>query len=501
MKKYILGVISDSDLQDRLAIILKENGWYVPRHTDTELVFLTKGGEKIIFSKINKLNGYIIKENTNPYYSRYNDKGEFLGFISPKLPERARRQGFFPFGYHRGWSLYPAYLNAIFKETSIHAVAKDKAYRYDLDFYDNLHVLKNNIALSELIVACNKGFAPSLENLHQGLKPEAVEAFISSAFIVWAGYAFRDMREFWAQGKPKFDKNGAMSLPRYGYGDGFHIDRGGAGGLFAGAWSYDGFAHAFESILAHSVAEPFTRISISLNPRATALTNRPTSPYRDELGYNIGITSPLRFIDGRYRREFDLEFITGISFSDDELSDKMGNDLLYAPKDNYVKGNTFIYIDEQMLVIQFGENILIIGSGDLVTGDDNFAFLGIRHSDDPVYTKILNTGQYFDVNGAYYRSGYYYGELIYNAGLVSASFDDVFSEASKNPLSGAPLKGLAWGSSTPTTKWVYDKILKTEKHYPTNTTIKVGKKSYDFLHSSLSDGYGLLIQVDEVKNV
>ena len=61
MKKYILGVISDSDLQDRLAIILKENGWYAPRHTDTELVFLTKGGEKIIFSKINKLNGHINK--------------------------------------------------------------------------------------------------------------------------------------------------------------------------------------------------------------------------------------------------------------------------------------------------------------------------------------------------------------------------------------------------------------------------------------------------------
>ena len=257
MKKYILGVISDSDLQDRLAGILKENGWYVPRHTDTELVFLTKGGEKIIFSKINKLNGHISKDDINPYYSRYNDKGEFLGFISPKLPDQPK-----PFEYHRGWRLHPAYLNAIFKETSIHAVAKDKAYRYDLDFYDNLHVLKNNIALSQLIVACNKGFAPSLEALHQGLSPEAVEAFISSAFVIIGGVGGLFLvykREFWAQGKPTFDKNGKISVNRYGYGDGFHIDRGGAGRL----WQYDGFAHAFESVLASSVLEPYTRMSIS----------------------------------------------------------------------------------------------------------------------------------------------------------------------------------------------------------------------------------------------
>ncbi|MCI6340242.1 MAG: hypothetical protein MR782_05205, partial [Campylobacter sp.] len=393
---------------------------------------------------------------------------------------------------HRGWSFHPAYLNATFKQTSIHAVAKDKAYRYDLDFYDNLHVLKNNIALSELIVACNKGFAPSLENLHQGLKPEAVAAFISSAFVIWtAGYVMSYMLEFWAQGKPKYDKNGRMRVNRYGYGDGFHIDRGAAGGLYGGPWSYDGFAHAFESILAHSVLEPFTRISISLNPRPQALSNRATSPYRDKLSYT----------HGGYRPGVDLEFITGISFSDDELSDKMGNDLLYAPRDNYVKGNTFVYIDEQMLVIQFGENIVIIGSGDLVSGDDNFAFLGIRYSDDPV-KYLPHTGQYFDVNGRYYGGRYYYGELMYKTGVGdSASFDNVFSEASKNPLSGAPLKGLAWASSTPTTKWVYDKILKTQKHYHANTTIKVGKKTYDFLHTSLSDGYGLLIQVDEVKNV
>lgn len=476
MKKYILGVISDSDLQDRLAIILKENGWYAPRHTDTELVFLTKGGEKIIFSKINKLNGYI-SQNRNACYSRYNDKGEFLGFISPKLPELANRQGFFPFGYHRGWSLYPTYLNATFKETSIHAVAKDKAYRYDLDFYDNLHVLKNNIALSQLIVACNKGSQPSLEALHQGLSPEVVAAFISSPLIIDIIYPIGFRREFWAQGKPKFDKNGKMSLARYGYEDGFYIDRGGGTMLYAPYWRYDGFAHAFESMLSHSVLEPFTRMSISLNPQAKALRDRATSPYRDTL---------------------DLEFITGTSFSDDELSDKMGSDLLYAPRDNYVKGNTFIYIDEQMLVIQFGENIVIIGSGDLVTGDDNFAFLGIRHLDD----EDSYNDKYFDINGVYYRSGYYYGELRYKTGFGnSASFDEVFSEASKNPLSGAALKGLAWNSNAPTTKWVYDKILKTQKHYPTNTTIKVGKKSYDFLHTSLSDGYGLLIQVDEVKNV
>ena len=492
MKKYILGVISDSDLQDRLAIILKENGWYVPRHTDTELVFLTKGGEKIIFSKINKLNGHIGKHDTNPYYSKYNDKGEFLGFISAKLPELVKTQGFFPFGGHGRWWLYPAYLNATFKETSIHAVAKDKAYRYDLDFYDNLHVLKNNIALSQLIVACNKGFAPSLEALHQGLSPEAVAAFISSPLSIRVNYGLSDFLGFYAQGKPTFDKNGKISVNRYGYGHGFYIDRdAGVTPTYPGYWSYDGFAHAFESILANSVLEPFTRISISLNPQAKAVRNRATSPYRDKLSYT----------HGGYRPGVDLGFITGISFSDDELSDKMGNDLLYAPKDNYVKGNTFIYIDEQMLVIQFGENIVIIGSGDLVTGDDNFAFLGIRDSDDPVYTKILNTGQYFDVNGAYYRSGYYYGELIYNAGLVSASFDDVFSEDSKNPLSGAPLKGRAWGTGTLTTKWVYDKILKTEKHYHANTTIKAGRKTYDFLHSSLGNTYGLLIQVDEVKNV
>ena len=483
MKKYILGVISDSDLQDRLAIILKENGWYVPRHTDTELVFLTKGGEKIIFSKINKLNGYISKDvngyiskdDTNPYYSRYNDKGEFLGFISPKLPEVVKTQGFFPF--EARWSLYPACLNATFKETSIHAVAKDKAYRYDLDFYDNLHVLKNNIALSELIVACNKGFAPSLEALHQGLKSEAVEAFISSPLIITIHYPVGYMLEFWAQGKPKFDKNGKMNLARYGYSEGFHIDRGGGGGMFAGSWKYDGFAHAFETVLSHSVLEPYTRMSISLNPKTKALRDRATSPYRDEL---------------------DLEFIAGTSFSDDELSDKMGSDLLYAPRDNYVKGNTFIYIDEQMLVIQFGENIVIIGSGDLVTGDDNFAFLGIRHLDDEDYYN----DKYFDINGMYYRSGRYYGELRYKTDFGnSASFDDVFSEDSKNPLSGAPLKGRAWDTSTLTTKWVYDKILKTEKHYHANTTIKAGKKTYDFLHSSLGNTYGLLIQVDEVKNV
>ena len=487
MKKYILGVISDSDLQDRLAIILKENGWYVPRHTDTELVFLTKGGEKIIFSKINKLNGYISKHDTNPYYSRYNDKGEFLGWINAfKTFERVNIQGFSLFHDFRSWSYYPAYLNATFKETSIHAVAKDKAYRYDLDFYDNLHVLKNNIALSQLIVACNKGFAPSLEALHKGLKSEAVEAFISSPLIIKIDYPLGYMLEFWAQGKPKFDKNGKMSLARYGYEDGFFIDRGGGTMLYAAYWRYDGFAHAFESVLSHSVLEPYTRMSISLNPQAKAVRNRATSPYRDELNLTNITTS-------HYRDELALEFIAGTSFSDDELSDKMGSDLLYAPRDNYVKGNTFIYIDEQMLVIQFGENIVIIGSGDLVTGDDNFAFLGIRHSDD----EISYTGKYFDANGVYYNGGEYCGELRYDK-----SFDyDVFSDSSKNPLSGAPLKGLAWGDRAPTTKWVYDKIIKTQKHYPTNTTIKVGKKIYDFLHSSLSDGYGLLIQVDEVKNV
>ena len=483
MKKYILGVISDSDLQDRLAIILKENGWYVPRHTDTELVFLTKGGEKIIFSKINKLNGYINK-SSNAYYSRYNDKGEFLGWINAfKTFERVNIQGFSLFHDFRSWSYYPACLNATFKETSIHAVAKDKAYRYDLDFYDNLHVLKNNIALSQLIVACNKGFAPSLEALHKGLKSEAVEAFISSPLIIKIDYPLGYMLEFWAQGKPKFDKNRKMSLARYGYGEGFHIDR---------SSSYDGFAHAFETVLAHSVLEPYTRISISLNPRARGFENRPTSPYRDELNLT-NITT---------RTYQDLEFITDISFSDDELSDKMGSDLLYAPKDNYVKGNTFVYIDEQMLVIQFGEDIVIIGSGDLVSGDDNFAFLGIRNSGAELFNAVLDTGEYFDVNGVHYSSGYYYGELIYKTGFGgSASFDDVFSEDSKNPLSGAPLKGRAWDTGTLTTKWVYDKILKTEKHYHANTTIKAGKKTYDFLHSSLGNTYGLLIQVDEVKNV
>lgn len=472
MKKYILGVISDSDLQDRLASILKENGWYIARHTDTELVFLTKGGEKIIFSKINKLNGRISKSG-KACYNRYNDKGEFLGFISAfKTFERANAQGLY--ADFREWSYYPAYLNAILKETSIHAVAKDKAYRYDLDFYDNLHVLKNGIALSQLIVACNAGSQPSLEALHQGLKPEAVAAFISSPLIIRINYPLGDVFEFRAQGKPTFDKNGRMRVNRYGYGDGFHVDLGRYEGntiLFAPAWDYDGFAHAFESILSHSVLEPFTRISISLNPYARGFKNRPTSPYRDII---------------------DLQFISGTSFSDDELSDKMGSDLLYAPKDNYVKGNTFIYIDEQMLVIQFGENILIIGSGDLVTGDDNFAFLGIRDSDD----KTASTSKFFDANGVFYKNGRYYGEL-----RDSTLFDDIFSEASRNPLSGAPLKGRAWGTDPFTTKWVYDKILKTEKHYPTNTTIKVGKKSYDFLHTSLSDGYGLLIQVDEVKNV
>ena len=477
MKKYILGVISDSDLQDRLAGILKENGWYAPRHTGTELVFLTKGGEKIIFSKINKVNGHIA-QNSNACYNRYNDKGEFLGWINAfKTFERVNIQGFSLFHDFRSWSYYPAYVNATFKETSIHAVAKDKAYRYDLDFYDNLHVLKNNIALSQLIVACNKGSQPSLEALHQGLKAEAVAAFISSPLIIEIKYPIGSMREFWAQGKPVYDKNGKMSLDRYGYEDGFYIDRGGGTMLYAAYWRYDGFAHAFESMLSNSVLEPFTRMSISLNPKTKALRDRATSPYRDEL---------------------DLDFITGTSFSDDELSDKMGNDLLYAPRDNYVKGNTFIYIDQQMLVIQFGENILIIGSGDLVSGDDNFAFLGIRHLDD----EDSYNDKYFDINGVYYRSGYYYGELRYKTGFGgSASLDDVFSEDSKNPLSGAPLKGRAWDAGTLTTKWVYDKILKTEKHYHTNTTIKVGKKSYDFLHSSLSDGYGLLIQVDEVKNV
>ena len=473
MKKYILGVISDSDLQDRLAIILKENGWYAPRHTDTELVFLTKGGEKIIFSKISKLNGHI-SQNANACYCRYNDKGEFLGFVNAfELLKKAEPPDFSFTMNFNDYFYYPAYLNATFKETSIHAVAKDKAYRYDLDFYDNVHLLKNNIALSELIASCNAGFTPSLEALHQGLKREAVAAFISSPLIIEIRYPIGSMYEFWTQGKPVYDKNGKMSVAAYGYGDGFLIDRGGGGGLiYAGSWEYDGFAHAFESVLGSSVVDPFTRMSISLNPNAKALKNRATSPYRDR---------------------FDLEFIAGTSFSDDELSDKMGNDLLYAPKDNYVKGNSFVYIDEQMLVIQFGENIVIIGTGDLVSGDDDFAFLGIRHSDD----EVSATGKYFDANGVYYNGGEYCGELRYDK-----SFDyDVFSEASKNPLSGAALKGLAWGQGVPTTKWVYDKIIKTQNHYHANTTIKVGKKSYDFLHSSLSDGYGLLIQVDEVKNV
>ena len=157
-----------------------------------------------------------------------------------------------------------------------------------------------------------------------------------------------------------------------------------------------------------------------------------------------------------------------------------------------------------MLVIQFGENIVIIGTGDLVSGDDDFAFLGFRHNDaDGLHNS-------FDVNGVFYSLGYYYGELMYKTGLgTSASFDNVFPEAIQNPLSGAPLKGYPWGKCISDyqttrlypTKWVYDKILKTKKHYHANTTIKAGKKTYDFLHSSLSDGYGLLIQVDKVKNV
>ena len=129
MKKYILGVISDSDLQDRLAGILKENGWYVPRHTDKELVFLTKGGEKIIFSKISKLNGHI-SQNANACYCRYNDKGEFLGFVNAfELLKKAESPGFSFTMNFNNYFYYPAYLNATFKETSIHAVAKDKAYR------------------------------------------------------------------------------------------------------------------------------------------------------------------------------------------------------------------------------------------------------------------------------------------------------------------------------------------------------------------------------------
>ncbi|MCI6340154.1 MAG: hypothetical protein MR782_04745, partial [Campylobacter sp.] len=272
MKKYILGVISDSDLQDRLAGILKENGWYAPRHTDTELVFLTKGGEKIIFSKINKLNGYISKDHTNPYYSRYNDKGEFLGFINAFwVFERVNIQGISLFNDYREWRYYPAYLNATFKETSIHAVAKDKAYRYDLDFYDNVHLLKNNIALSELIMASNKGCQPSLEALHQGLSPEVVAAFISSPLIIEIRYPMGYVLEFWAQGKPKFEKNGKMSVNRYGYRGGF--ERGGGDGLIYAGLIYDGFADAFESMLSHSVLEPYTRISISLNPNTKALKN------------------------------------------------------------------------------------------------------------------------------------------------------------------------------------------------------------------------------------
>lgn len=476
MKKYILGVISDSDLQDRLAIILKENGWYVPRHTDTELVFLTKGGEKIIFSKISKLNGHISKDGY-AHYCRYNNKGEFLGFVDAHLlfkkveiPGYSFTMNFNEF-YH-----YPAYLNATFKETSIHAVAKDKAYRYDLDFYDNLHVLKNGIALSDLIVSCNAGFAPSLQALHQGLKPEAVAAFVNSPMIGEVKYPIGSNFSFFAHSRPTY-YNGAKVTILYGYGDGFHIDRGSGTLIYAPYWTYDGFAHAFESILTHSVLDPFTRMSISLNPNAKAFKNRPTSPYRDS---------------------FDLEFITGTSFSDDELSDKMGNDLLYAPRDNYVKGNSFVYIDKQMLVIQFGENIVIIGTGDLVSGDDDFAFLGFRHSDD----EVSATGKYFDINGTRYNSYYWYlGELRYSRGRDGSGYDQAFSEVSKNPLSGAPLRGLSWGDEALNTKWIYDKILKTEKHYPTNTTLKVGKKSYDFLHTSLSDGYGLLIEVEEVKNV
>ena len=253
MKKYILGVISDSDLQDRLAIILKENGWYVPRHTDTELVFLTKGGEKIIFSKINKLNGYINK-SSNACYSRYNDKGEFLGFVDAfAVFERAHTADNSLVMDFRRFTYYPAYLNATFKETSIHAVAKDKAYRYDLDFYDNAHLLKNNIALSELIVASSAGFTPSLEALHQGLKSQAVAALISSPLIIEIRYPIGSMYEFWAQGKPVYDKNGKINLARYGYEKGFHIDRGGGTMLYAAYWRYDGFAHAFESVLSHSV--------------------------------------------------------------------------------------------------------------------------------------------------------------------------------------------------------------------------------------------------------
>ena len=114
MKKYILGVISDSDLQDRLAGILREDGWYTPRHTDTELVFLTKGGEKIIFSKINKLNGHIA-QNSHACYNRYNHKGEFLGWINAfKTFERVNIQGFSLFHDFRSLCYYPAYLNATF---------------------------------------------------------------------------------------------------------------------------------------------------------------------------------------------------------------------------------------------------------------------------------------------------------------------------------------------------------------------------------------------------
>ena len=157
MKKYVLGVISDNDLVDKLAEILKLNNWQIMRYTNKDLVFLTKGGQKIVFCKENRTNGYFERKQ-RIFYNRYNEKGEFLGFIDAFADSRkAGYGGISLYNDYREFYDRPVALNAMFKETSIHAISVDSHYDYSKDYFDNLHLFKNGISLGEFIKFINSG--------------------------------------------------------------------------------------------------------------------------------------------------------------------------------------------------------------------------------------------------------------------------------------------------------------------------------------------------------
>lgn len=437
MKKYVLGVISDNDLVDKLAQILVLNNWQIMRYTNKDLVFLTKGGQKIVFCKENETNGYFEKYR-RIFYSKYNDKGEFLGFVDALADSRSGWSGLSLYTDFREFFYQPVLLNAMFKETSIHAISAEKYYDYSKDYFDNLHLFKNGVGLGELIKFINGGALLSFESLHQALSYYALKAFVECPVIDRIEYPMGVHEYYRAFLRPGLDG----SLLSYGDGD---------------------FSGIFESILFNDIAKDFSLCSLSFNQNAKAVLNKPLNPFKNSLGQI---------------KSFDFTF--GTSFSDDVLSDKMGNDYLYLPQDNYIKGNSFIFIDNEMLIIQFGENVLIIGNGKaMINEGDDFVFTGVRHGDS-------NTQKYFNSGGVYSYQGNPYHGLFDRYNDLKITSDD-------NPLKATSLINYNDKGKQAT---ICPNIRLCYKHYNTNKTLKAGNKTLEYIHSSLMTN-ALLVQIEE----